>query len=282
MPAPTKRPIDGMERMPPEKPPQIDKLPFTAHLVELRKRLMVSLVAVLAGFLLAFGFSEKLFELLTLPLRFDVLFKLSYPFIHLAGKQSPSSLVFLAPAEAFWAHMKISIIAGLVVSIPFLLAQLWKFISPGLREKEKRYAVPFILTATGMFYFGAAFCFLIILPFAMKFLLSYKTAGLTAMISVERYIDFCLKFMLAFGVVFELPLVMVFATRMGLVRPETLAKNRKYAFLLAFVAAAILTPTPDAFNQTLMAVPIIILYEGGIVASRLFLRRRPSGEGQEP
>jgi sec-independent protein translocase protein TatC len=98
------------------------------------------------------------------------------------------------------------------------------------------------------------------------------------MISVEKYIDFCLKFILAFGVVFELPVVMVFLTRMGIITPETLAKNRKYSVLLAFVAAALLTPTPDAFNQTLMAVPIIVLYEGGLLASKVFLRRKKKKE----
>lgn len=259
-------------------PPDSDKLPLTSHLGELRKRIVVSIIAVFAGFLIAFAFSEWLFTLITLPLRFDILFKSSYPFFYLAQKESPASLVFLAPAEAFWAHMKVSIIAGLVIAIPVVFGEFWKFISPGLLKKEKRYAVPFVFIASGMFLFGAAFCFLVILPFAMKFLLSYKTAGLTAMISVEKYIDFCLKFMLAFGVVFELPLVMVFVTRMGLIKPETLAKNRKYAVLMAFVAAAILTPTPDAFNQILMAVPIIVLYEGGIVASRLLVRRRPEKE----
>jgi sec-independent protein translocase protein TatC len=128
------------------------------------------------------------------------------------------------------------------------------------------------------------FCFTIVLPFAMKFLLNYKTESLMPMLSVERYIDFCLKFILAFGVVFELPLVIIFLTRLGIVTPQTLAKNRKYAVLLAFVTAAILTPTPDAFNQTLMALPIIVLYEGGLIASRIILRgkKHDDDKGKEP
>ena len=130
-----------------------------------------------------------------------------------------------------------------------------------------------MIVSTGLFFFGAMFCFLIVLPFAMKFLLTYKTESLTPMIAVGKYIDFALKFILAFGVVFELPVVMVFLTRLGVVSPQSLAKNRKYAVLMAFVAAAILTPTPDAFNQVLMAVPIMVLYEAGIFTSRFFVAK---------
>lgn len=254
---------------------------LSGHLSELRKRIFVSLIAVIAGFVVAFNFSENIFQLLTLPMRADVAFKAAYPFVELVPKESPvEKLVFLAPAEAFWVHLKVSLITGLIAVLPVIFLQLWKFISPGLLEKEKKYALPFIVVASGLFFFGVAFCFGIVLPFAMRFLLTYKVGTLQPMISVERYIDFCLKFTLAFGAVFELPLVLVFLTRMGFVTPKTLARNRKYAVLFSFVAAAILTPTPDAFNQTLMAVPIIILYEGGILASRIFARRK-KGSGEE-
>ncbi len=250
-----------------------NKMPFTGHLSELRKRIVVSVVSILVFFVAAFNFSEDLFRVLTLPMRSSIKFLTSYPFITFierAGEQQ--SLIFLAPAEALWVHLKIALIAGIIISTPIIFHQFWKFISPGLVEKEKKYALPFILSASGLFFAGALFCFVIVLPFAMKFLLNYKTESLKPMISVERYIDFCLKFILAFGVVFELPLIIIFLTRMGIVTPQTLAKNRKYAVLMAFVAAAILTPTPDAFNQTLMALPIIVLYEGGLLASRLFIR----------
>jgi sec-independent protein translocase protein TatC len=131
-----------------------------------------------------------------------------------------------------------------------------------------------VFTASLLFLVGASFCFLFVLPFAMGFLLTYKTESMTPMLSVGNYVDFCLKFILAFGAVFELPIVIVFLTRVGIVSPQTLAKNRKFAILFAFIIAAILTPTPDAFNQTLMAVPIIVLYEAGILVSRLFVRRK--------
>jgi sec-independent protein translocase protein TatC len=149
-------------------------------------------------------------------------------------------------------------------------------LSPGLLPKEKRYVLPFILFATVMFLVGAVFCFIIVLPFAMTFLLGYKTENMAPMLSVGSYIDFCLKFILAFGVIFELPLAIILLTRFGIVSPAFLAKNRKFAVLFAFIGGAILTPTPDAFNQTLMAVPIIILYEIGILLSRIMYRRRES------
>jgi sec-independent protein translocase protein TatC len=135
--------------------------------------------------------------------------------------------------------------------------------------------VPFIFSATGLFLVGGGFCFFIVLPLAMGFLLTYKVGDvLMPMLSVGQYVDFCLKFILAFGAIFELPIVILFLTKMGIVTPQTLAKHRKYAVLLAFVLAALLTPTPDAFNQTLMAVPIILLYEVGILLSYLVRRKR--------
>jgi sec-independent protein translocase protein TatC len=249
------------------------KIPFTGHLVELRTRILVSLAVAFAGFIVAFAFSENIFRVLTLPMRSDMLFRTTYPYLTLLPRQNASDLVFLAPAEAFWVHMKIAMISGFIASFPVIVHQIWKFISPGLHDSEKRFAFPFISITSGLFFMGAAFCFVVVLPFAMKFLLTYKTESLTPMISVGRYIDFCLKFIVAFGVVFELPIVLVFLTRMGVVSPRALARNRKYAVLAAFVAAAVLTPTPDAFNQVLMAVPIIILYEIGITASKIFTRR---------
>jgi len=252
-----------------------EKLPFTEHLSELRKRIIVSLVALLVGFLISFGYSEELFKALIFPLKFEIGFTLKYPFLSLVpSKIQNPSLVFLAPAEAFWMHLKVAFVAGLVLTLPVIFHQLWKFVSPGLLVKERKYILPFVGSATILFFIGAGFCFLFVLPFAMSFLLTYKTGSMTPMLSVGSYVDFCLKFILAFGAVFELPIVIVFLTRMGIVTPKALAKNRKYAVLAAFIIAAILTPTPDAFNQTLMAVPMIVLYEAGVLVSRLFVRRR--------
>lgn len=252
------------------------KMPLTEHLSDLRKRIVISLVSLFIGFIISFTYSEVLFRFLTIPLRYNISFSLSSPFISLVAKniKNNPSLVFLAPTEAFWMHMKISMIAALILSLPVILSQLWKFLSPGLLHKEKKYVIPFVIITTTFFLIGAAYCFFLVLPFALGFLLTYKTESITPMLSVGNYIDFCLKFILAFGAIFELPIVIIFLTRMGFVTPKTLAKHRKYAIVLAFVAAAFLTPTPDAFNQTLMAVPIIILYELGVLVSRIFVKRK--------
>ncbi|UCG77794.1 MAG: twin-arginine translocase subunit TatC [Nitrospirota bacterium] len=248
-----------------------EQMPVTEHLSELRRRIIFSILSLVIWFALLFGFSEHIFEFLTLPLKSKISFIAEAPFIRFIPVESNvESLVFLAPAEAFWMHIKVSLVSAFILSLPVILFQVWKFISPGLLPKERKYVGPFIMIASSLFVMGAAFCFLIVLPFAMGFLLNYKVGTLTPMISVGAYVDFCLKFIVAFGLVFELPIVIVFLTRMGIVTPRTLSKNRKYAVLISFVIAAILTPTPDAFNQTLMAGPIMVLYEIGILASKLF------------
>jgi len=254
----------------------MDKAPLTEHLGELRNRIVVSLIVVTITFSICFYYSEHLFSLLIMPMHNTIIFSFHNPFISMIPNGNPEiKLVFVAPAEAVWMHIKISFIAAFIISSPLLFFELWRFIAPGLLDKEKKHAVPFVFATTTLFAIGATFCFIIILPFAMNFLLTYKTENLQPMISVGKYTDFCLMFILAFGAIFELPVVSVFLTKMGIVTPEFLAENRKYAVLIAFVAAAIITPTPDAFNQTLMAVPIIVLYEVGIWASRLFRTKKP-------
>ncbi|MEW6738735.1 MAG: twin-arginine translocase subunit TatC [Nitrospirota bacterium] len=259
-----------------------EKMPLTEHLGELRKRITISLVALLATFMVAFNYSEEIFKFIMFPLRYNLDFSVKNMYVHFVpqDKLQNTKLVFLAPAEAFWMNLKVSFVAGLMLSLPVMFHQLWKFISPGLLPKERRYVIPFIFSATGLFLFGAAFCFFIVLPLAMGFLLTYKVGDfLMPMLSVGQYVDFCLKFILSFGAVFELPIIIIFLTKMGIVTPKTLAKNRKYAVLIAFVLAAFLTPTPDAFNQILMALPIILLYEIGIWISPLFVKKEAKTEG---
>lgn len=261
-----------------------EKMPLTEHLGELRRRISVSLAALLAAFAVAFNYSEEIFKLIMFPLKYSLSFSMKNPYLNIIPHEKISQgtkLVFLAPAEAFWMSMKVSFVAGLIPALPVIFYQLWKFISPGLMAKEKKYVLPFIISATGLFLMGATFCFFIVLPFAMEFLLTYKLGDvLMPMLSVGQYVDFCLKFILAFGIVFELPIVIIFSTRMGIVTPKTLAKNRRYAILTAFIVAAVLTPTPDAFNQILMVIPIIILYEIGILISRVFVRKKGEDAGQ--
>ncbi len=260
----------------------MDKAPLTDHLGELRNRIVYSLIAVIVTFGASFYFSEDIYRLLTMPIHNTVSFSIHIPFITFHPGQNPDlKLIFIAPAEAVWMHIKVSFISAFILSSPIIFYEIWRFIAPGLLERERKYALPFVFTTTFLFLLGSLFCFIIILPFAMNFLLTYKTENLQPMISVGNYIDFCLKFILSFGAIFELPVMMVFLTKMGVVTPEFLAKNRKYSVLIAFILAAVLTPTPDAFNQTLMAIPIIILYEAGILASRILNKKKPAGEEAE-
>ena len=233
-----------------------DKMSFLEHLGELRVRIMRSLYCLLIGLAVAFPFSERVLDWLARPIR-----------------KGGYNLVFLAVTEAFWVQMKVGLIVGLFIAAPGILWQVWGFIAPGLHSHEKKYAAPFVIIGSLLFMVGGAFSLFVVTPYAIAFLLSYARESLQPMITLENHIDFLLKFTLAFGAVFELPLAITLLARMGLVTAKQLSKNRKYAILGAFIAGAVLTPTPDAFNQTLMAGPLIILYEIGIISARLFGRR---------
>jgi sec-independent protein translocase protein TatC len=231
------------------------KMSFLAHLGELRYRIMVCLAAVGVGFAVTFSYSDRIIDWLARPM--------------------PVKLAFLEPTEPFWVNMKVAMVSGALLVLPVLLYEVWAFVAPGLLPKERKFALPFVVISTLFFYIGATFALTVIIPFAVKFLVSYRTENLVPTISVNRYVDFVLKFTLAFGVVFEVPLAITLGSRLGLVTPAFLARHRKYAILICALAAAILTPTPDAFNMLLMAGPMYLLYEAGIVAARL-VSPRPS------
>ena len=235
------------------------------HLGELRVRIVRSLVALLIGLVIAFPFSQQIMDYLARPAR-----------------ATGHTLVFLALTEAFWVQMKVALIVGLFIAAPGILWQVWAFIAPGLHAHEKKYAAPFVIVGSLLFIAGGVFSLKVVTPFAIQFLLSYERPGLQAMISIGSYVDFLLKFTLAFGLIFELPLAITLVARMGLVTAKQLAKNRKYAVLGAFIAAAVLTPTPDMFNQALMAGPLIILYEVGIVCARIFGKKPKAAPAPEP
>lgn len=226
---------------------------FMHHVDELRTRMVRAAAAIGVGMTAAFFFSEPIIAWLSRPLK--------------------APLVFISPAEAFWANIKVAFLAGLVLSAPVVLYQAWKFLEPGLYPHERRFGGLFVVATSLLFVVGMAFCAYVVFPFAMEFLLSYKTGNLTPMLSVGTYIDFNVKFYLAFGLIFELPPVIILLSRLGVVTPEFLSANRKYAVLGAFVLAAILTPTPDVFNQCLMAVPLLLLFEVGVLCARWFGRR---------
>ena len=251
--------------------PHEARMPFLSHLEELRKRLIWSFVAIGIAFILAFNFRDLFLSLLQWPLSTDLVVGRTFPFLRFESKPAIAKLIALAPAETLWTHFKVAFIAGGMLALPMVLYQVWKFIEPGLLSTEKRFALPFVLLSTVSFLVGVTFCFLIVMPMALQFLLTFDP-NIQQTPRFGEYVDFVLKFLLAFGVIFELPLAMTIAARLGLVTPEFLSRNRKYAILLNFVVAAILTPTPDVFNQSLMALPMCVLYELGIIAARIVRR----------
>jgi sec-independent protein translocase protein TatC len=242
-----------------------DKMSFMEHLGELRTRIVRSLIALLVGLVVTFPLSQRIVDWLAQPIQ-----------------ATGNNLVFLAVTEAFWVQMKVALLTGLFLASPAILWQVWAFVAPGLLAHERKYAAPFVIIGSLLFVGGGAFSLKVVTPYAVSFLLSFSRPGLTPMISIGSYIDFLVKFTLAFALVFELPLAITLAARLGLVTPRALAKNRKYAVLGAFVTSAILTPTPDAFNQMLMAGPLILLYEVGIISARIFARRpKPATVAEE-
>ena len=240
---------------------------FLEHLEELRSRLIRAVIAIFAIFLVCLIFAERVFSLLAAPLT------------KLLPKDS--SLVFTGLPDPFFMYLKISFIMGIFVSLPYVLYQLWQFVSPGLYEKERKMAVPFISLATLLFYTGALFAYFIVFPAAFAFFLSYTSPDLKAMISIREFVSLVMVLMLAFGVVFETPMVIVFLGLLGIVDSGQLKRGRRYFVVLAFVIGAILTPTPDVINQTLMAVPMLLLYEVGIwILVYLEKKRRREDESE--
>ena len=255
-------------------PEQEVTMSFWSHLSELRKRIVNSVIAIGIGFIICFNYSEQILGLLLLPLNSTMMFHPSLPFLEFVPNKATQDLYFTTLIEPIMSHLKIGFIAGIMLTIPFTLYQVWKFISPGLMPRERKYAGQFVFFATLFFAIGVLFCFFLLLPFAVQFLITYKTEHLKPIIKLADYIDFTLKFMLAAGAVFELPLIMIVLGRIGIINPDVLTKFRKYAFLISFIIGGIVTPTPDVFNMTLMSLPIYFLYELGILGVRIFGRKR--------
>jgi sec-independent protein translocase protein TatC len=224
-----------------------DKLPFTDHLDELRHRLIISVIGIGVGFAISYAFSQQILLLLQRPM--------------------PTRLIFIAPTEAFFVNLKVALYAGLFLSIPLILFQVWKFVAPGLYEHERRYSYPFLIISTVLFLVGAAFAYLVILPVALHFLIAQGGELWQPNITLSNYLAFCMRLLLAAGLIFEFPVLMYFLTKVGVVTPEFLVRNRKYAVLVAFVLSAILTP-PDVFSQILLAIPLFLLFEVSIFVAK--------------
>jgi len=238
------------------------KLPFLGHLEELRSRLVASAIAVGIGFAICYIFSERLFLILASPLT-NVM-------------PEGDHLIFTNLPEMFFTYLKVSFVSGLLLASPVVFYEMWMFIAPGLYRNEKKLVIPFVTISTFLFVGGSLFAYFIVFPFGFKFFLGFSSEFVKALPSVKQYFSFSIKLLLAFGLVFELPVVIFFLTKLGLVTTAFLKKNRKYAILLTFIVSAILTP-PDVITQCMMAVPLLTLYEVGIWVSR-FARRTRSDE----
>jgi sec-independent protein translocase protein TatC len=239
------------------------KLPFLGHLEELRSRLVASAIAVGIGFALCYAFSERLFLILASPLT--------------SIMPEGDHLIFTSLPEMFFTYLKISLVSGLLVASPVVFYEMWMFVAPGLYRNEKRLVIPFVSISTVLFVGGSLFAYFIVFPFGFKFFLGFSSEYVKALPSVKQYFSFSIKLLLAFGLVFELPVVIFFLTKLGLVTPAFLKKNRKYAILLIFIVSAILTP-PDVITQCMMAVPLLTLYELGIMVARFAKPAKPDKE----
>ena len=238
-----------------------EELPVTEHIEELRQRLFKSFIAIIVGFLIAWPFKKKILLLLERPLP-----------PNLQGK-----LIFLSPPEAFFTALKISFFAGILISLPYVLYQVWKFVEPGLYEHEKKFILPFMFFSVLFFFLGAAFAYFVILPFGLRFLLGFMGDLLTPQITIGSYVSFVIQMILAFGFVFLLPVVVWLLSKLGIINYKMLEKNRKFAILVIFIVAALLTP-PDAFSQIMMALPLLALYELSIWVSKIAGRGREEEE----
>jgi sec-independent protein translocase protein TatC len=242
-----------------------DKLPFTAHLEELRSRLIKASIAVAVGFVASYIFKEQIFDILVRPLT--------------QAMRTGDTLIYTNLPEAFFTFLKAAFISGIMLASPVILYQFWMFVAPGLYNRERRLLFPIVLLSSLFFIGGALFGYFIVFPFGFEFFLSFATETIRPMPSMKEYLGFATKMLLAFGLVFELPLVITFLARLGIVSVAFLSKYRKYAILLIFTVSAILTP-PDVVSQLLMAFPLMVLYEISIVGARIFGRKRET-EGED-
>lgn len=238
-----------------------DDVPMSilGHLNELRRRLFRIVIIVVLGFVAFYGVSEPLYAFLSAPLQ--------------ACMPEGSKLIYTSPQGAFFTYMKVALVASLFGTSPFSFYQLWAFIAPGLYREEKRAVLPLAFFSSIFFLAGAAFCFFLVFPIAFQFFMGFATETIVPMISVEEYLTFALKLLLAFGVVFEMPLFAYFLSRFGILTPAFMRRSRRYAILVIFIVAAILTP-PDVFSQCLMAIPMLLLYEVSIYVSAMAYKKK--------
>ena len=241
-----------MEQTPEQDNPNAREMTLVGHLGELRRRIVVSVIAVVAGTLAAYFYIDELMRFVTAP----------------AGK-----LYFMSPAEGFFAYLKLAVFAGFMLALPVVLWQVWAFVAPALTSGEKKWAFIMVPGAVLLFSTGVAFAYLLVWPAAVKFFLGFGSESLQPMLSLGQYLSFLFSFILPFGIIFNLPLALLVLAKMGIISSNFLAKQRRMMILVAFIVGGIITPTPDIFTQTMMAIPIILLYEASIWAVKILLRK---------
>lgn len=237
------------------------EMSFLEHLDDLRGVLIQSAIAFLLVAIVCWFFSGRIIDWLIRDLSVD-------------------QLIFYAPAEAFMARVKISLVLGILGAYPFVLFKVWSFVAPALFDRERKRVYPFIVAASLLFYIGVAFAYLILIPIALEFLLGYGTERLSPMISVTSYFSFVARLCFTFGLVFQLPVVVFLLSMMGIVTPQFLLRQWRYAVLIIFVGAAVLTP-PDPASQVLMAVPIILLYVGSVLVAYFAIQKKKKADPPE-
>jgi sec-independent protein translocase protein TatC len=245
------------------------RMPLTAHLEELRTRLIRGLLAVAAGFVVCYGFAEPLVAFLIRPLQ--------------AIRPEQALVIGTGVTDAFFTKLKVSAVAGIFVASPAVFYQAWQFVAPGLYERERRVALPFSLAASLFFIAGAAFCYYAVFPVAFRFFLEeFTSIGIAPQIRVSEYLTFTSRMLLAFGVTFELPVATFFLARIGLVTHKMMIGAARYAIVVIFIVAAVLTPGPDVASQLLMATPLLLLYALSIGIAYLVARPAAGAEASEP
>ncbi|MBI4460412.1 MAG: twin-arginine translocase subunit TatC [Acidobacteria bacterium] len=238
------------------------KMSFLDHLDELRRRLFYALIAVAAGFAVCWTFADEIYAGLALPLTNT-----------LRELKMEDTLVYTSPVAPFNLYIKLAFLAGVFVASPFVLWQVWAFISPGLYPREKKYAIPFVLLSSGLFVAGGVFAYAIAFPAALRFLLTFGHQ-FRPMITINEYFSLASTLILGLALLFELPVLILLLTFLRLITPRFLLRNFRYAVLLIFIAAAIITPTPDVPTMMLFATPLIVLYLFSIGLSYLVFRSR--------
>ena len=240
-----------------------DKMSFLAHLDELRQRIIYAVISIAVGFVIAFFFINRIFDFIMRPLQ-----QLLPP---------GGTLIFTEPSEAFILYIKIALIGGLLLASPAVMAQVWLFIAPGLYANEKKWAIPFVLMSSFFFVSGAAFSHYVVFPLTWRFFASFTTDILTFMPRIQPAFSIYLRLLIAFGVVFQMPIVVLFMARMGVLTAGYMIRNFKYAVLIIVIISAIVTPDGGGVSLVAMTVPLVLLYGFSIGLAWLFGRKRNAG-----